>query len=373
MEAEALGREALPLTCTEIRDGIEAQLHRGAQLYVSIGGAPVADLALGEARPGQAMDRDHLLPWLSAGKPLTAVAIAQLWERDLLTLDDPVARRIPEFGIKGKEAITIRHLLTHTAGIRMMDDGWPRMEWSEILTRICDKKLEPRWIPGSTAGYHRTAGWFVLGEIVRRLAGEEFSFYVRDRICSPAGMADSWIGMPPETIRAYGDRIAPIYAAEEGALKDARWISERRLASSSPGAGACGPIRELGRFYEVLFGWGGRDRLLSPQTVEALTARHRVDLFDKTFRQNLDWGLGFVPNPGADTSTDQAYGYGRHASARAVGHGGYRSTVGFADPEHRLVVAVAFNGLPDERLHRRRVNRVTRLLYEDLGLKTAQS
>ena len=75
--------------------------------------------------------------WLSSTKPTTAVALAQLWEQGLLDLDDPVARHIPEFAAQGKEGITLRHLLTHTAGLRMLDVGWPGDPWDEIIARIC--------------------------------------------------------------------------------------------------------------------------------------------------------------------------------------------------------------------------------------------
>ena len=92
-------------------------LHLGGQLYVSIGGRVVADQGLGEARPGEAMTREHLVPWMSAGKPVTAVAIGRFWDAGKLGLDDPVKRHLPEFAAHGKSDITIRHLLTHTSGI----------------------------------------------------------------------------------------------------------------------------------------------------------------------------------------------------------------------------------------------------------------
>ncbi|HEY6300180.1 MAG TPA: serine hydrolase domain-containing protein [Candidatus Binatus sp.] len=99
-----------------IEGGIKARFHLGAQLYVSRDGKTVGDLAFGEARDGVAMRPDTLMLWMSSIKPITAVAIAQMWERGKLELDDPVARHIPEFGAKGKERVTIRHVLTHTGG-----------------------------------------------------------------------------------------------------------------------------------------------------------------------------------------------------------------------------------------------------------------
>ncbi|HTW94166.1 MAG TPA: serine hydrolase domain-containing protein, partial [Tepidisphaeraceae bacterium] len=137
-----------------VGEGIHAGLHVGAQIYASVHGEVVADLAMGLARPDVAMESDTLMPWLSCSKPIGAVAIGQLWERGRLQLDDRVARHIPEFGVGGKEAITIWHLLTHTAGIRPAASPWETAPWDAVIARICAAPIEPGWEPGKKAGYH---------------------------------------------------------------------------------------------------------------------------------------------------------------------------------------------------------------------------
>src|SRR3954469_22158686 len=94
-----------------LRRGIDEGLHLGAQICVLLQGESVLDDAVGQARFGVPMTRDSINWWLSAVKPITAVAIAQLWGRGKLELDDRVAHFVPEFGRGGKETITIRHLL----------------------------------------------------------------------------------------------------------------------------------------------------------------------------------------------------------------------------------------------------------------------
>src|SRR5688500_4809953 len=106
----------LERTRSTLQKGIDAGLQVGAQLFLARGREVLADLAIGLARTGVPMQPDTLMIWMSATKPVAGIAIAQLWERGLLDLDDRVARHIPEFGTKGKEAITVRHILTHTAG-----------------------------------------------------------------------------------------------------------------------------------------------------------------------------------------------------------------------------------------------------------------
>ncbi|HEX2643860.1 MAG TPA: serine hydrolase domain-containing protein, partial [Thermoanaerobaculia bacterium] len=329
-----------------------------------------------EVRPGEPLTPDHLMLWLSSTKPVGAVALARLWERGRLELDDPVVRFIPEFGANGKERITLRHILTHTAGIRMLDVGWPALPWEEIIARLCAMRPEPRWVPGEKGGYHNASSWFVLGEVVRRIDGRPFERFVREEIFEPLGMADCWIGMPPERYRAYHDagRIAPVYDTDKPDHPSQGWESEERCVRCHPGGNGYGPMRELGRFYETLLAHGAVPgapdrRILTPQTVEALTARHRAGMHDHTFRHILDWGLGFIINSaqyGADTVP---YGYGHHASRRTFGHSGYRSSTGFADPERGLAVALAFNGTPANDRHEERVRAVLDALYLDLGLE----
>ncbi len=376
----------LPRTREILLRGVEQGLHLGGQLYLSLGAGSAArsgtaqsgperhaELMIGDRTEGQPMTPDTLMIWLSSTKPVAAVAIAQLWERGDLDLDDPIARHLPEFAAKGKERITVRHVLTHTSGIRMLSVGWPEASWDEIIATICGGRPEPRWILGEHAGYHLASSWFILGELVRRLDGRHFSDYVRQEIFEPLGMQDSWIGMPREQFLAYDGRLATMYSTENSTPRPRGWRREPHVVGCSPGGNGYGPLRELGRFYEMLLArgsWNGT-RILSPQTVEALTTPHRVGLLDKTFKHKLDWGLGFIVNSNHYGAGLPPYGYGRHASRRTFGHSGFQSSTGFADPESRLVVALAVNGNPGEPRHTERFRDITEAIYQDLGLAQA--
>ena len=397
-------------TAAAIEHGMQPSppLHIGAQLYVTLRGEVIADEAFGVAREGVAMTTDTLMLWLSAGKPVSAVAVAQVWERGLLELDDPVAQHIPEFAAGGKEAITVRQILTHTAGFRAVLGHWEDKPWDQVIAAVCAARLEPRWVPGETAGYHPLTSWYVLGELVRRVDGRPFARYVREAIFEPAGMHDCWIGLPPERYRAYGDRIGLMHDTRGGKVEANYFIdTERGAAQCRPPSGARGPARELGRFYDILLNRGRAivgatpasrsmrsvdtgvgtaedsrlrraaahasplpavNRIIASQTVDALTARHRVAAHDKTFRHVVDWGLGFVMQSNQYGEETVPYGFGRHASPRTFGHAGSRSSIGYADPAHGLVVACIFNGAPDEAAHDARMREVNAAIYEDLGL-----
>jgi len=359
----------LPRTLDVLSKSHEARLQAGVQLYVSLGGAVVADIALGEARPGGAMQPDTVTVWFSAGKPLTAVALARLVERGLAEVDDRVTRFVPEFGQGGKESLTLSHLLTHTGGFRDADKISGELPWDETIAQICATPLEAGWIPGTQAAYQLFSSWFILAEIIRRLDGRAFDRFLREEVCLPAGMPDSWIGIPPEQFRAYGERVGLMYLSGRSGLRPhPPFNGEAACAACRPGSNARGPVRELGRFYEALLNLPGRPSLLQPETVRQFTARHRVGLYDQTFRHVLDFGLGFILHSNRYGAETVPYSYGPHATEAAFGHSGSQSSCAFADPEHQLVVAWLCNGLPGEAPHQRRANDINRAIYEDLGL-----
>jgi CubicO group peptidase (beta-lactamase class C family) len=370
---EAFAR--LPRTLFLIERGITEGAHLGAQLYVSCQGEIVADVAAGESRVGVRMRVDSITLWLSAVKPVSAVAIGQLYERGVLSLDNPVARFVPEFGSNGKETVTIRQLLTHTGGLRTADKCDHGKEWAEIIECICGAPLEANWVPARMAAYCPSGSWYVLGEIVRRADGRPYDQYVREEIFNPCGMSDSWIALPVGQFRRYGDRISLVYHTERGAPSPhRRWNIEDEAAVCRPGRNGRGPIRELGGFYERLLDImesqksATSGKLLKPETVRLLTSRARVGMFDDSFRHVLDWGLGFHTDSNRYGKETTPYGYGRFCSEETFGHSGAQSSCAFADPAHGLVVAWVCNGMPGEPRHQSRARELNSAIYQDLGI-----
>ena len=365
-----LDEDRFARTLDELEAEISTGLELGGQLFVELGGEVAADFGFGESRAGRAMRRHDLMVWMSSTKPIAAIAIATLWEAGRLDLDDRVARYVPEFAAGGKENVTLRHLLTHTGGVRMLDTGWPKLGWDGIVAKICAQRLEPRWVPGEKAGYHLASSWFILGEIVRRIDGRPFESFVRNEIFQPLGAKDCWIGMPREVYAGLNDRLAPMFDVGEDGPRENRATAEERLTVCSPGGNGCGPMGQLALVYRMLANRGelGGKRILQPQTVEALTARHRVGMVDATFRTRLDWGLGFIINSAHYGDDALPYGYGPFAGRRTFGHSGAKSSTAFCDPDAGLVLALAVNGMPDDETHRRRFDRILGAIYEDLGL-----
>ena len=344
----------------------------GAQVHVWRGGETLADFAIGEARPGVPMRTDTHLLWLSASKPLAAVALAQLREQQKLDFDDPVARHVPEFAAEGKGEITLKQILTHTAGLRFIEVGWPEASWNQIIDTLCAAKPEPGWPIGEKAGYSPFASWFILAEVVQRLDGRSFDTYCREAILRPAGATESGFVLDPAAYAALGDRIGWLMNTTKQPPVPSGFDTPQAAAACRPSGGGRGPARDLSRFYQGMLASladgstrGEPAAFLSRESAELLIARHRVGTFDHTFRHVMDWGLGFIPNNRRHGAAP--YGYGATASDRAFGHGGAQSTCAFADPERKLVVVCIFNGMCGEPAHQRRLRATLDALEADLA------
>lgn len=348
-----------------IEGGIRDGVHPGAQLCVSRHGEVLIDEAFGSAREGVLMQRNSIVLWFSAGKPLTAVAIGQLVERGLLHWDTRVAEIIPEFAQNGKAPVTVRHLLTHTAGLRNLDIGGAS-HIDQRLAWICAQPLEPGWIPGERAGYHIKGSWHLLGEVAQRRGGERIEQYLRQQLFFPLGMSATSLALTENEVTALGDRLAFVYDTSNGTARPKEgWNSLGGFTACRPGGSARGPVRELARFYEALLNAG--ETVLRPETVKLMTSRQRIGMFDETFQFKMDWGLGFIINSNRD-GFQMPYSFGRHASPETFGHSGNQASCAFADPRHKLAVAWACNGLPGERKHQQRQRAINNAIYEDLGL-----
>ena len=233
--------------------------------------------------------------WYSAGKPLTTVAVLQLWERGPLALDDPIGRFLPGWG-NGKERATLRQVLIHTGGFPMYGDpGFDRdISAEESLARIV--ATPAAWEPGTKAGYHPVSGWKVLGAVVEAVDGRPIERYLHDEVLTPLGCTESSLGVPFERQVALGDRLVPVawkghmfpHVDDDGALSMVPYRIDEihnepwHIAKVEPGASMRGPARELGRFYESLLGHG--PALLEPRTVELMGAVHRLGLKRRAVR-----------------------------------------------------------------------------------------
>jgi CubicO group peptidase (beta-lactamase class C family) len=163
---------------------------------------------------GGAADAKSAAPWtkdtvsivFSCTKGATALCAHMLASRGKLDLDAPVTGLWPEFGQNGKERVTTRMMLDHSAGVPALRDkvkGTGPYEWDYMTGRLAAEA--PFWEPGTRNGYHGlTFGWTV-GEMVRRASGKSLGTFFQDEVAKPLGL-DFWIGLP----EAIEPRVAPM-------------------------------------------------------------------------------------------------------------------------------------------------------------------
>lgn len=361
-----------PETFNVLHDGIARGDHFGGHIYVSQKRDILLDEPFGfsDIEKQESYPDKALMLWRSAGKPITAASVAYFLSRGQLSLEQPVADFIPEFSTNGKNNIQIKHLLNHTAGIRHADKISEAQSWDSIIQFICDIVPEPDWDPGVRAGYHIAGTWYLLGEICQRLAkSNDYSSWVKRTILEPLGMSDSYIGIPNNEWTSISSRIQPIFITS---LKEASphpyLDNQQSCCGCRPGGNARGPIRDLARFYEFMLGWTAD----LPELREALQGfikpSRSLGMMDETFRHKMDWGSGFMLNS-IQYGEMAPYGFGKHAGQRSFGHGGAQCSCGFADPENDIVVVWAFNGMPGEIRHNKRVRELNTAIYSDLGFK----
>ena len=184
----------------------------------------------------------------------TAPAIALLIEQGKLGLDDRVEKWIPGFKKNGKGAVTIRHLLTHTSGLR--PGLSPRPEWSGVATAIAKAKAEPLTEQPDSKFIYSDINFILLGEIVRLVSGERLDLFVSKNIFQPLGMNDTGF-LPPLAKRS---RVAPTEQVGEVILHgEVHDPTARRMGGVAGHAGLFTTAADLGRFANMMLNDGSLD------------------------------------------------------------------------------------------------------------------
>ncbi len=221
---------------------------------------------------------------------------------------------------------------------------------------------------GIDCEYHVASAWYMLGEIVRRRDGRSYSEYVREAILAPLGIRGFWVGMSASDCEANRARIAHPHSVTRDRLEPIdfwAWSgSAESLAICRPGGSGWGTARALAGFYAALLCGGAP--IIRRETLECLTAVALPAVHDRSFNVVLNRALGFVLDS-KEFGPASAW-YGNRVSPRAFGHAGYYSSVAFADPEHDLAVALAWNGFGPAAKNDARVHAALDGLYEDLYL-----
>ncbi|MPZ16791.1 MAG: serine hydrolase [Luteitalea sp.] len=324
------------------------------------------------------MEKDTIFRLASMSKAVTSVAIMILMEEGRLLLSDPLSKFIPAFEsttvavppppnapesspvavVPAERPITIRDLLTHTAGISYGAgatepqyqaagfDEWyfagstepigARIE--KLATLPFDEQPGKRWVYGYSTD--------ILGSVVEKASGLKFDEFLRQRVFEPLKMVDTYFFLPPEK----RDRLSTVYSATpDGGIERApdtgrsqgAYVDGPR-ASFSGGAGLLSTTQDYARFLQMLLNGGELDgvRILGPKTIEMMTSNHVGTLYAEG---TLGFGLGFEV-------VEHLGSAGRPGSVGEFSWGGAYFTRFWVDPQEKLVALFMAQLLPSEGL-----------------------
>ncbi len=300
----------------DVRDALEANLASGEELGASIAidldGDLVVDVWGGwqDEASTQPWDRDTIVNVWSTTKTVTSLAMLMLASRGQLDVHGPVARHWPEFAAAGKEAVEVRHLLSHMSGVSGLDQ--PAVledlyDWEGSTSRMAAQA--PWWEPGTASGYHACNYGHLLGEVLRRITGKRLKQFVAEEIAGPLG-ADFQIG----AAAADTHRIAPVVppppmpfdlAAMDPASLTVRTFTGPAVDATAANTAAWrdadmgavnghGNARSVARMLSAvtLGGQVGGTRLLSPEAIEMIF-EEQSDGVDLVLGVPMRFGIGY--------------------------------------------------------------------------------
>jgi CubicO group peptidase (beta-lactamase class C family) len=348
----------------------------GAVALVLRDGKPVYEHAVGFAdkEANRKMTPNTIFRIASQTKAITSTAVLALVEEGKIGIDEPVSHFIPTFAkttvaikdqasfkiVPAARPITIRHLLTHTAGISYGTDasvrdlysaqglgplagnGWYTADKDEPICVTMERLGTLPFVaqPGEAFVYGYNTD--ILGCVVEKASGMPLDEFIRTRITGPLGLKDTRFFVPA----AERERLAAVYAsgpdgtamrAPEGSKGQGHYVDGPRK-SFAGGAGLTSTAHDYARFLEMIRNGGMLDgvRILSPRTVALMTTNQSGSLHSTT---GLGFGFGF--------ETVDRYGASGMAGVGAFGWGGAYGTTYQVDPESHMVVVLMLQLMPN--------------------------
>jgi CubicO group peptidase (beta-lactamase class C family) len=370
--ATSISKERLARIDTLMQQYVDENLIAGAVALVLQNGQPVYEHAAGWAdkEAGTRMTTDTIFRIASQTKALTSTAILQLQEQGKLVVTDPVSKYIPEFAkttvmvngnaVPAKRPITLRDLLTHTAGISYGTNpeiaalykeqglgpaagiGWYTADKNEPICTTMERLGSLPFVaqPGETFVYGYNTD--ILGCIVERASGLQLDEYIRKNVTQPLGMKDTNFYLPKEQ----RSRLAAVYGTSTNG-KIARSGNDAKGQGSyvdgprrsfAGGAGLLSTARDYARFLEAIRNGGtlGNARILAPRSVALMTTNQIGDIYNKP---DMGFGFGF--------ETVERFGASGMEAPGAFGWGGAYGTNYRVDPTSGLVVVLMIQLMPN--------------------------
>jgi CubicO group peptidase (beta-lactamase class C family) len=296
----------------------------GASFCATLNGETVVDIWGGYADAAKTKPwvKDTIINVYSTTKTMTALTALLLADRGLIDFDAPVAKYWPEFAANGKAQVKVSHLMSHSAGL----SGWKEpitnddlYDWEKATSLLAAQA--PFWEPGTAPGYHALTQGYLVGEVIRRVAGASVGTVFRKEIAEPLG-ADFWIGLPASEDARVAELIPPApgtAVADNGAMSELTRnmatnpgidVSQTKTrawrGAEIPAAGGTGNARSIAEIHAILANGGvakGKRFMSEAGCRKALELQ--VEGTDLVMSVPAKFGLGFglpgqmvpLPNP----------------------------------------------------------------------------
>lgn len=369
----------------------------GASLCVTLDGEVVVDLwgGLKDAKQKTPWDEDTVSVVFSSTKGAVALAAHTLISAGELDPNALVKRYWPEFAVNGKEAVTVKMMLDHSAGVpcfRKTLEAGGCCDWDYMIHQL--EAEAPFWEPGTRNGYHMMNFGWTVGELIRRVSGQSLGQYFKSAIADPTG-AEFWIGLPeshePQVaamIPFRPDKKAQKSAFTRALIDDHNSISALALfnqagfnpnkrecrAAEIGGGGGVGNGRGLAKIYAP-FACGGSlhgHTYVDANTHAAMSEVSMATHEDATLLIPTRFGLGFMKS--MDNRRELAVARDSAIfGATAFGHVGAGGSVGFADPSAKMSFGYTMNRMGAGILMNERGQSLVDATYAALGYETNQS
>lgn len=342
----------------------EHPLYAGGVVLVARNGVvPVHEAAghalryadIGEELPADEqvpMRQDTIFDLASVTKTFTTVAVLQQVEAGTVALDEPVATYLPDFAAKGKEGVTVRHLLTHTGGLPAWLPLYSRYDTvEERFAAVLG--VQPAAEPGEEYVYS-DLGLITLGLLVEKVTGQRLDEAIAARITEPLGMADTMFTPPESLVHRIAATEAQPWADRPMIRGEVHDENAWSLGGVAGHAGLFSTAHDLAVLAQTLLNGGryGDVRILRTETVRAMLANENAEFPEDSH------GLGF--------ELDQRWYMDALSTPVTFGHTGYTGTSVVVDPLSRSLVVLLTN-----RVHPSRDwgsnNAARRAVARDLG------
>ncbi len=346
--AAGFSPEKLAAAVADYRRAVDDDEIRGAVLLVARRGIVVLHEPLGwrNKEAGQPMRTDTLFRMASNTKAAIATGVLQLVERGEVALDDPIGKHLPAFDNSKCQKITVRHLLSHTSGLRiktlflsplrMKSRQYPRAPNLQLeVDRFAD--VGPAVEPGTSYSYNNP-GYNTLAALIEVKSRQPVEEYLERHVYRPLRMKDTSHRPPKKKL----DRMAVVYERIKSTAGTAtkktddpppRWrirfdqSGKMRVPFVRGSGGLVSTSSDYLKFCQMFLGRGtlGKAEVLKPASVAEATRPQTASLYspEERKKQNRFYGLGWTVRPNG-----------------VFGHGGSEGTYAYVDPRHQLVVLV---------------------------------